>query len=313
MYPEVEIWLGGIYASLLPDHAITSGADHVHIGIFHEAEDLVPDYSLIPGWKSSILFASRGCIRNCSFCTVPKLEGKPNSLKYSIKHLIYPSHTKIVLWDNNLLANPNWSNILDELHEIGLEVDFNQGLDARLVSSSVAQKIARLKIKTIRLAYDVRTLGHHLKRAISRLNEEGIKKRKVMVYTLYNYTDDPEDFFQRVKEVLEWGAVSYPMRFEPPCTLEKNKHVAPKWSSRQLEMVADARRVIGYAGAFPPYEGLIKKFARATCFNEAFILRIRGSTETTLAIRNANLQTTSQARRTKRWAGGLDWRTHLQE
>ena len=35
-------------------------------------------------------------------------------------------------------------------------------------------------------------------------------------------------------------------------------------------MVAQARRVIGYGGAFPPYEGLVKKFNAAKNFNEAF-------------------------------------------
>jgi len=38
-------------------------------------------------------------------------------------------------------------------------------------------------------------------------------------------------------------------------------------------MVAQARRVIGYGGAFPPYEGLKKKFLGAKSFEEAFGLR----------------------------------------
>lgn len=311
-YPDVEVWLGGIYASLLPDHAIMSGADYIHEGLFYEAEDLMPDYSLIPQWKSSIVFASRGCIRSCGFCTVPKLEGKPSALKHSIKHLIYPGHKRIILWDNNILGNQNWSSIFDELFEIGLGVDFNQGLDARLITNKVAQKIARLKTETIRLAYDCRTMRSQLERAISRLNDEGVRKRKIIVYTLYNYTDDPEDFFQRVKEILEWEAVSYPMRFEPPCSLEKNRYVAPKWDSGELEMVADARRVIGYAGAFPPYEGLINKFAKARCFNEAFSLRARDSNGTFLSEKSVDFSTTLLVRKRKRWAGGLDWRTNLQ-
>ena len=38
-------------------------------------------------------------------------------------------------------------------------------------------------------------------------------------------------------------------------------------------MIADARRVIGYGGAFPPYEGLKKKILNAKNFTEAFGLR----------------------------------------
>jgi len=52
----------------------------------------------------------------------------------SIKHLIYPEYKKIIFWDNNILASPYWENIFQELEELKLEVDFNQGLDARLLN-----------------------------------------------------------------------------------------------------------------------------------------------------------------------------------
>lgn len=68
---------------------------------------------------------------------MPKLE--PNfETKSSIKHLIYPGHKKVTLWDNNILASPYWRNIFNELKELGVEVDFNQGLDARLLTQEVA-------------------------------------------------------------------------------------------------------------------------------------------------------------------------------
>jgi hypothetical protein len=63
------------------------------------------------------------------------------------------------------------------------------------------------------------------------------------------------------------------MRFEPATSLEKNQHVGPCWSREELEMVPDAQRVLGNRGAFPPYEGLKKKFSAAACFHEAFELR----------------------------------------
>ena len=88
--PESEILLGGIYASLLPDHAKLLGADEVHVGLKRELEDLVPSWDLIPEWDGSILFASRGCIRKCGFCSVPKLEGPPTDLRQKVRNLIYP-------------------------------------------------------------------------------------------------------------------------------------------------------------------------------------------------------------------------------
>lgn len=273
LYPDAEVWLGGIYASLLPDHAALSGADRIYERTFQDAEGLMPEYSLVPEWDGSILFASRGCVCKCPYCVVPKLEGEIKPIEQPIKELIYPTHTRIILWDNNILASSNWSEIFDQLEEIGLRVDFNQGLDARLISEKVAERLSRLKMGITRLAYDTPNMKPHLKRAIDNLSEAGIRKRSIVIYTLYNYTDTPDDFFHRVLDLLEWGVVSYPMRFEPLCTLEKNRYVSSKWEKRSLEMVADARRVIGYGGAFPPYDGLIKKFVKAKDFEEAFTLR----------------------------------------
>jgi hypothetical protein len=235
---------------------------------------LMPDYDLIKGrWDGSIVFASRGCVRRCAFCSVPKLEGPPSALKYSLSGFVHPKHTKIILWDNNLLGNANWRTVFEELENLGLTADFNQGLDARLVTEEVAERVARLKTDTVRLAYDNHGMGASVHDAIERLKAHGVHSKKIVVYTLYNYIDDPEDLYDRVLDLLHWGATSYPMRFEPLCSLQKNAYVGTNWTVGDLEMVARARRVIGYAGAFPPYKPLIDKFERAGNFHEAFALR----------------------------------------
>src|SRR2546428_109242 len=151
--------------------------------------------------------------------------------------------------------------------------DFDQGLDARLVTQEVAEKIAKIRMEVVRVAYDYHGIGPAVKRAIELLKEAGVSSRKIISYTIFNYQDDPRDFFERVRDLLNWGAVCYPMRFEPLTSLEKNRFVSPRWGRPELEMVARARRVIGYAGAFPPYEGLVDKFNRARDFQDAFELR----------------------------------------
>jgi len=271
-FPDSEIWLGGLYASLLPDHASLSGADRIYQGLFKEAEDLLPDYSLVPDWDGSIIFASRGCINNCVFCAVPRLEGKINSCKKSIKHLIWPTHSKIIFFDNNILASPFWKDIFDEVIELGLTVDFNQGLDSRLLSEEAAQKISEMKIQIVRLAYDTPSQKPFVQRAIEVLHEKGISKRNILVYSLYNFTESPDEFFERVRDILNWGAACYPMRFQPCNTLKKNSYISKKWNKKRLDMVQRARRVIGCGGAFPPYQALVKKFEKAGNFDEAFSL-----------------------------------------
>jgi hypothetical protein len=302
-YPRAKVLLGGIYASLLPEHAALSGADEVHVGLYPEAEDLMPAWDLVPEWDGSILFASRGCVRKCGFCSVPKLEGRPQDLKYGIRHLIWPGHKRVILWDNNILGNANWATIMDELAEIGMEVDFNQGLDARLITDQVAEKVAKIKFHNLRLAYDYKGVGPAVARALERLAAAGIDRRRSVVYTLYNYVDDPENFKTRVEEILTWGATSYPMRFEPLTSLTKNAWLSPHWDREQLQQVAAARRVMGFAGAFPPYAALVRKFTRARSFATAFKLRKPRAFHRGRVPRNQI---------TPRYGGDLDWRMQKQ-
>lgn len=274
-YKKAKVIAGGVYVSLCPDHLKESFGDEIQIyqGVVPELDDLLPAYWLIPQWKSSILFSSRGCIRKCPFCSVPQLEPK-FEVKKSIKHLIYPGHKKVTLWDNNILASPYWREIFDELEESGLEVDFNQGLDARLLIEETALRLKRLKVPIVRLAYDSKGIKKSLSRAINLLKDVGISGRRIVVYCLYNHLDTPEDFLERIKDLIDWRVVSYPMRYQALEPGPKDGYVSSNWTKDQLEMIAKARRVIGCGGAFPPYEGLKKKFTNARTFREAFELRL---------------------------------------
>jgi hypothetical protein len=279
-FPKAEVWLGGLYASLMPEHAALSGIkpNRIFKGVHTEAECLLPDYSLVPAWnkreKASIIFATRGCIRSCTFCGVSRIEGRLNSERNSIKDLLWPAHNKIIFFDNNFLASSNRESVLSELDELGLAVDFNQGLDARLIASDekVAEKLSALKFyKYVRISYDTSEIGASVKKAIELLKSHGIDGRNILVYLLYNFTDSPQDLFARIKNVLSWGAVAYPMRFQPIYTTKKNAYIAPEWDSIRLNAVNTARRVFGSGGTFPPYEGMMKvKIEGCNTFDEAF-------------------------------------------
>lgn len=287
LFRRARISLGGVYASLTPDHARLAGADEVVVGLVREAEDLLPDYSLVPEWHeqraASILFSHRGCIRSCGFCAVPKLEGKPFQVRPTtrIAHLVHPDHRRVILWDNNILGEAHWREVMAELKELGLEADFNQGLDARLVTEESAQALKDLKLPTMRFAYDFTMMGPKVKRAIDLLRSVGMSAnriRHICCYVLYNYKDNPDDLFGRVRDLLDWGVSAYPMRYQPlngEYAFEKDSYVSPTWDLEHLELVALARRVIGAGGAFPPYEALRRKFGEAHNFEEAFSLRPR--------------------------------------
>jgi hypothetical protein len=272
LFPHSKLILGEIYATLMQEHAENSLADYIYPGLFEKAEDLRPDYSLVPKWQHSIVFSHRGCTNKCPYCAVPILEPERTPVK-SIRHLIHPEHRKVILWDNNTLGMSGWRDLIAELKSLQISVDFNQGLDAEFISEEVASELCGLNINPIRMAYDTLRKRRYLEKAMPILERAGFNRRRMIVYALYNWVDTPEQFLDRIKDLLEWGVVVYPMRFEPLDSLEKNQHIGIKWTHPQLEMIARARRVIGYGGAFPPYDGLRKKFINAKSFEEAFALR----------------------------------------
>lgn len=96
------------------------------------AEEFDPDYSLYPDNDISYGFITRGCIRNCSFCKVPKKEGHIRRVS-SIESIV--RHKKVKFLDNNILALPEHKEILTELVQKKIKCQFCQGLDIRLVDS----------------------------------------------------------------------------------------------------------------------------------------------------------------------------------
>ena len=285
-FPQAKITVGGLYASIMPDRL----KDYypfvkIHTGLHTEAEKYVPAYDILStvskwkDWKSTILFTTRGCIRKCPFCIVPELEGKIRTMITNIEPYIFPGHNEIILWDNNFLASKQWKKTLKQLKKSNLKVDFNQGLDARLMDEEKASLLADLKGRNIRLAYDFKSEKDCVEKAVDCLESAGLRRKDIFFYTLFNFFDTkskqgdtPESFFEIIQDIAKLGCVSYPMRYVPIHALEKNSYISPLWTHDQIEKVANARRVIGFGGAFPAHPGLVDKFLNAKDFDEAFRL-----------------------------------------
>jgi len=271
-----DVYLGGIYASLLPEHAEQSGAKVIK-GTIQELDLIRPAYELIPDCDYSVLYISRGCIRKCEFCAVPKIEGKLKEYDISIiRKLIHPKHHKIIFLDNNILAHKKWDEIYLELRRLNKSYDFLQGLDSRLINEKVAEQLSKLKLRadqyiSVRLALDDIRQKKHAERAAELLKSYGIHPRRIMFYCLYNFKDTPEDFFERVRTILSLGCVAFPMRYqsiELPYALEKDSYIGKHWSKRELEIVEEFIWKYGKSGAIPPY--VADHFNRAKDFYEAF-------------------------------------------
>jgi hypothetical protein len=156
-------------------------------------EHIMPDYSLY-GNNYSMGFLTRGCIRNCSWCIVPTKEGK---LRKHADIEEFAQHKDVVLLDNNVLAHEWGITQLEKIAKIGLRVDFNQGLDARLIDNAMARRLGKIKwLNAVRLACDDKTQMGSIHTAVQNLRWNNVTPRRYFCYTIVK---DIEGALERIR------------------------------------------------------------------------------------------------------------------
>lgn len=145
---------------------------------------VLPDYSIYPDCDHAIGFLTRGCIRKCPWCIVPKKEGhiRPYRKWQQIKR---PDSRDIVFMDNNVLACEHGINQMQDMIGEKIRIDFNQGLDARLITPEVAKILSKLKwIRFIRMSCDTDAMLDVVLDKIHLLGKYGVKPYRIFVYLL---------------------------------------------------------------------------------------------------------------------------------
>jgi hypothetical protein len=120
-----------------------------------EIEHIYPDYSLYPEQTKDTAygFLTRGCPRGCSFCVVKDKEGLC-SHKVADLSEFWNGQKKIELLDPNLLACKEWEELLQQLIDSKARVNFNQGLDIRMMTEKKAEMLSQIPIEAIHFAWD---------------------------------------------------------------------------------------------------------------------------------------------------------------
>jgi len=204
----------------LQDDMIVGGTGiDLKITLPNEIDNMTPDYSLY-NYPHNIGFAQRGCRFNCSFCVVPKKEGKPKSVN-TIEQLWTQRSSKfLVLLDNDFFGNPEWSDRIEEINDIGLTVNFSQGLNIRIISERQAQALASVKFsninntsKQVTFAWDQINDEKVIKRGYQRVVDSGIKPYQMQFYVLVGYDTTPEEDMHRVMMLKGWGCDPYVMPY----------------------------------------------------------------------------------------------------
>lgn len=242
-WPKSFILVGGIFASLMHKKIAARYAGMKNAGIFagysRVLDQIMPDYSMDWGvespWREfAYTFTTRGCINNCSYCAVKKLESA-QWINPHWKELIDCGKQQIMISDNNLSSvnNNHLFSVIDFLHRKDKKVIFDNGFDCKYITKELADKVARLKFTRsgMRLAFDRIDEDGVFQQAVQILLDAGVSKSHIMAYVLFNFDDTPQDADYRARECRRLGIRPYPQMYSPLNRLNREKiFVGKHWT-----------------------------------------------------------------------------------
>lgn len=220
--------------SFTPDYGYAINAEKVDKGgtgydiaktLPQRIDRIFPDFDLYGIDKNlSYGFLTRGCPNKCKWCVVPQKEG--GIAPYMDIEEVTNGRRKAILMDNNVLASDFGLQQIEKIVRLGIRVDFNQALDARLVTDDVARLLARVKwIKRIRFGCDTPGQISECERATDLIDKYGYKGEYFFYCILL---DNLQESFHRVNHWRQKGG-----RFLPHCQpyrdLANPRQVIPQW------------------------------------------------------------------------------------
>lgn len=212
-----------------------------------EIEHIFPDYSLYGITDTAYGFLTRGCPRGCSFCHVEAKEGRA-SRKVADLSEFWNGQKNIVLCDPNILACREWKDLLQQLIDSKAWVEFNQGLDIRLMTEEKAEMLKRIKLKNLHFAWDRYEDKEKILPKFEMFKKiTGIRDRDLAVYVLCNFDTTIEQDLERIYTLRENGYWAYVMLYD-------KENIPQGHELRKLQRWVNNRFVFAKVKTFEEYQ-----------------------------------------------------------
>lgn len=203
----------------------------------HEIDVMQPDYSIYPSIdkKTAYGFLTRGCPNKCKWCIVPQKEGgiKPYM---DVDDIAIDGRTNLILMDNNILACDYGVKQILKIVERGYRVDFNQAMDARLVTEDIAKILAQVRwISVIRFGCDTPKQIEECNRAMSLIDKHRKNPASYLLYTMIG--DNIDECYVRLSSFRDNKRVR--IQAQPFRDFNNSNQIIPQW---QKDMARWANR-----------------------------------------------------------------------
>lgn len=169
---------------------------------------------------------TRGCIRHCPFCIVPEKEGRFRVVG-DLYDLWDGKSKDITILDNNILADPkHFAYVCKQSIYPKIRLDFNQGLDHRLLTPEICNLLTKIRHKEYRFAWDFPGGVDAVEKALDMLREAGIKRS--MWYILVGFNTAFKEDLMRLNFLREHGQTAFVMRY----TKNRGNLLLGRWANR---------------------------------------------------------------------------------
>lgn len=178
-----------------------------------DVENCYPDYSIYGITDTAYGYLTRGCPRGCRFCIVAEKEGKQSKKVANLENF-WRGQKYIKLLDPNLLACPDWKELMQQLIDSKAWVDFTQGLDIRLMTAEKADMIQQCKKKMLHFAWDNPEDELTFEKLKEYRKAFSLPDDKCKVYVLTNFNSTHEQDLERVYRLRDIGYDPFVMVYE---------------------------------------------------------------------------------------------------
>lgn len=182
----------------------------------YEIEHIYPDYSLYPELTENTAYGrlTLGCPRGCSFCHTGVKDGRCSNKVANLSEF-WNGQKNIMLIDQNILACKDWKDLLQQLIESKAYVEFNGGLDIRLMTEEKANMLKQIKQKLVHFAWDRYQDKDIILPKFKMFKEiTNWSERKLIVYVLVNYDTTLEQDLERINTLRSLGYWAYIMVYD---------------------------------------------------------------------------------------------------
>jgi len=230
--PSIPIVLGGVYATLLPEHAKrNAGADLVcpgtgmkpiekallFLGIKKSVQsdwfdELSPDYSAYESPHYAVVITSLGCPFRCVYCASSYLwrhflRRDPTKTAEHIEYLVKSSNlSDIVFFDDAILVGGGFKTLMKEIEHRSIRTRFHlpNGVHARFVDRETADLMYANNFKTIKIGLETsdralqtstggKVFLNDIYRAVDNLSKAGFTYKEISAYIMLNLPGQSEE------------------------------------------------------------------------------------------------------------------------